>query len=89
MLERHANLMLDLAWRVLDDTYFSTPEGRALYVPFLNAHSELILPGTDFLGRCCTNRHWPARCPRMPPTISPTRCQRPGRNNPRAALRNS
>ena len=39
--------------------------------------------------RCCTNRHWPARCPRMPPTISPTRCQRPGRNNPRAALRNS
>ena len=49
MLERQANLMLDLAWRVLDDAYFSTPEGRALYVPFLNAHSERILPGTDFL----------------------------------------
>ena len=49
MLERHANLMLDIAWRVLDDAYFSTPEGRAAYVPFLNAHSARILPGTDFL----------------------------------------
>ena len=49
MLERHANLMLDITWRVLDDAYFSTPEGRAAYVPFLNAHSERILPGTDFL----------------------------------------
>ena len=49
MLERHPNLMLDIAWRVLDDAYFSTPEGRAVYVPFLNAHSERILPGTDFL----------------------------------------
>ena len=49
MLERHPNLMLDVAWRVLDDVYFSTPEGRAAYVPFLNAHSDRILPGTDFL----------------------------------------
>ena len=49
MLERHPNLMLDITWRVLDDAYFSTPEGRAVYVPFLNAHSERILPGTDFL----------------------------------------
>ena len=49
MLERHPNLMLDITWRVLDDAYFSTPEGRAAYVPFLNAHSERILPGTDFL----------------------------------------
>ena len=49
MLERHPKLMLDITWRVLDDAYFSTPEGRAAYVPFLNAHSERILPGTDFL----------------------------------------
>ena len=49
MLERHPNLMLDITWRVLDKYYFSTPEGRAAYVPFLNAHSERILPGTDFL----------------------------------------
>ena len=49
MLARHPNLMLDIAWRVLDDAYFSTPEGRATYVPFLNAHSRRILPGTDFL----------------------------------------
>ena len=49
MLERYPNLMLDITWRVLDDAYFSTPEGQAAYVPFLNAHSERILPGTDFL----------------------------------------
>ena len=49
MLERYPRLMLDITWRVLDDAYFSTPEGRAAYVPFLNAHSERILPGTDFL----------------------------------------
>jgi len=49
MLKRHPNLMLDIAWRVIDDAYFSTPEGRAAYVPFLNAFSERILPGTDFL----------------------------------------
>ena len=49
MLERHPNLMLDITWRVIDDAYFSTPAGRAAYVPFLKAHSERILPGTDFL----------------------------------------
>ena len=49
MLERHPKLMLDIAWRVIDDAYFSTPEGREAYVPFLNAYSERILPGTDFL----------------------------------------
>ena len=49
MLNRHPKLMLDIAWRVLDDAYFSTPAGRAAYVPFLNAYSERILPGTDFL----------------------------------------
>ncbi len=49
LLERHPKLMLDIAWRVIDDAYFSTPEGREAYVPFLNAFSERILPGTDFL----------------------------------------
>ena len=49
LLDRHPNLMLDISWRVLDDAYFSTPAGRAAYVPFLNAYSERILPGTDFL----------------------------------------
>ena len=49
LLERHPKLMLDIAWRVIDDAYFSTPEGRAIYVPFLNAFSDRILPGTDFL----------------------------------------
>ena len=29
LLERHPNLMLEIAWRVIDDAYFSTPEGRA------------------------------------------------------------
>ena len=49
MLDNHPNLMLDIAWRVLDDAYFSPPGGRELYVPFLNEHSERILTGTDFL----------------------------------------
>ncbi len=49
MLERHPKLMLDIAWRVIDDAYFSTPAGLDAYVPFLNAFSDRILPGTDFL----------------------------------------
>ena len=49
LLDRHPNLMLDIAWRVIDDAYFSTSRGRAVYVPFLNAYSDRILPGTDFL----------------------------------------
>ena len=47
LLDRHPMLMLDIAWRVIDDAYFSDPEKRALYVPFLNNYSERILPGTD------------------------------------------
>ncbi len=34
---------------MLDDAYFTDPGNRALYVSFLNAYSERILPGTDFL----------------------------------------
>jgi hypothetical protein len=49
MLDRHPRLMLDISWRVLDDAYFSDPEARAAYLPFLNEYSERVLPGTDFL----------------------------------------
>ena len=49
MLDRHPNLMLDISWRVLYDAYFSELETMAGYVAFLNAYSERILPGTDFL----------------------------------------
>ena len=49
LLDRHPNLMLDLSWRVLNDAYFTTPEDREVYVPFLNTYSDRMLPGTDFL----------------------------------------
>ena len=49
LLDLYPNLMLDIAWRVIDDSYFSNPDKRALYVSFLNDYSERILPGTDFL----------------------------------------
>ena len=49
MLDRYPRLTLDISWRVLDDAYFSDPEARADYIPFLNEYSERILPGTDFL----------------------------------------
>ncbi|MYI23721.1 MAG: amidohydrolase family protein, partial [Gammaproteobacteria bacterium] len=49
MLDRHPRLMLDISWRVLDDSYFSDPEARAPYVRFQNEYSERVLPGTDFL----------------------------------------
>ena len=49
LLDRYSNLMLDISWRVIDDDYFSHPDIRTLYVPFLNEYSERILPGTDFL----------------------------------------
>ena len=49
LLDRHPNLMLDLSWRVPNDAYFTTPEDREVYVPFLNTYSDRMLPGTDFL----------------------------------------
>ncbi len=49
LLDRYPKLMLDISWRVLDDAYFSNPDKRTLYVPFLNDYSERVLPGTDFL----------------------------------------
>ena len=49
LLDRYPKLMLDISWRVIDDSYFSNPAKRAPYVSFLNNYSERILPGTDFL----------------------------------------
>ena len=49
LLDRYPKLMMDISWRVIDDAYFSVPEHRMRYVPFLNDYSERILPGTDFL----------------------------------------
>ncbi len=49
LLDRYPKLMMDISWRVIDDAYFSVPEHRVRYVPFLNDYSERILPGTDFL----------------------------------------
>ena len=49
LLDRHPNLLLDISWRVLEDHLFSDPAQRVHYIGFMNAHSERILPGTDFL----------------------------------------
>ena len=49
VLERYPNAMLDISWRILEDHVFADPVRRAVYVDFLNAHSERILPGTDFV----------------------------------------
>ncbi len=49
LLDRYPNLMIDIAWRMLEDNYFSRPERRRYYIPFLNAYSDRVLPGTDFV----------------------------------------
>lgn len=49
LLGRYPNLLLDISWRVLEDNLFSNRDLRARYVEFMNAHSERILPGTDFV----------------------------------------
>ena len=49
LLDRYPNLMLDIAWRVIDDHYFSKEDQLPDYVAFLNEYSERVLPGTDFL----------------------------------------
>ena len=49
LLGRYPNLLLDISWRVLEDHQFSDPARRVRYVRFMNAHSERILPGTDFV----------------------------------------
>ena len=49
LLDRYPNLMVDISWRVIDDNVFSDPELRDRYIPFLNAYSDRVLPGTDFV----------------------------------------
>ena len=49
ILDRHPNAMLDISWRVIEDKIFSVGGRRPVYVRFLNAYSERILPGTDFV----------------------------------------
>ncbi len=49
LMDQHPNLYLDLAWRVLEDKYFSKQPIRDQYVPFLNQYSSRILTGTDFV----------------------------------------
>lgn len=48
-LDANPHLMLDISWRVIEDSYFSNPEIRAHYVDFFNKNSTRILPGTDFV----------------------------------------
>ena len=48
-LDAHPNLMLDIAWVILDEYYFSEPKRRQLYVDFFNQYSRRILPGSDFV----------------------------------------
>ena len=49
LLGRHPNLLLELSWRVIDDSVFTDANTRASYAAFINAHSERFLPGTDFV----------------------------------------
>ncbi|MDE0712245.1 MAG: amidohydrolase family protein [Rhodospirillales bacterium] len=55
LLDRYPNLMVDISWRVIDDNVFSDPGLRDRYIPFLNAHSDRILPGTDFVASANKN----------------------------------
>ncbi|MDE0372029.1 MAG: amidohydrolase family protein [Rhodospirillales bacterium] len=55
LLDRYPNLMVDISWRVIDDNVFSDPELRDRYIPFLNAYSDRILPGTDFVASANKN----------------------------------
>ena len=55
LLDRYPNLMVDISWRVIDDAVFSDPELRDQYIPFLNAYSDRVLPGTDFVASANKN----------------------------------
>ena len=55
LLAEHPKLLLDLSWRVIDDSVFTNPATRARYAAFINAHSERFLPGTDFVASANKN----------------------------------
>ena len=48
-LDENQNLILDISWTVIAESYFDTREKRALYVEFFNAYPTRILAGTDFV----------------------------------------
>lgn len=54
-LRRYPNLMFDISWRVLDDSYFGKPNIRDQYVQFFNDYPTRILPGSDFVARGTKN----------------------------------
>ena len=45
-LDRYPNLMLDISWDVL---FLAYHEWGNVFIPFFNAYSTRILPGTDFV----------------------------------------
>lgn len=49
LMDTDPNLYLDISWRVLEDTYFSHPQIRDQYLPFLDEYSSRIITGTDFV----------------------------------------
>ncbi len=55
LLDRYPHLMVDISWRVIDDNVFSDPVLRDQYIPFLNAYSDRVLPGTDFVASANKN----------------------------------
>jgi predicted TIM-barrel fold metal-dependent hydrolase len=54
-LDKSPNLMLDISWRVLYDTYFFHPEYIEQYAEFMNEYSDRILNGTDFVASRAKN----------------------------------
>ena len=49
LFQRYPNFSADISWRVIDDHVFSDPALGARYAAFLDAWSDRILPGTDFV----------------------------------------
>ncbi|MCY4040384.1 MAG: amidohydrolase family protein [Gammaproteobacteria bacterium] len=47
--EAYPNLMMDLSWRVVEESIFDTKEKRDRYLPFLHEYSDRLLPGSDFV----------------------------------------
>ena len=48
-LDTYPNLMIDLSWSVLADSYFNTPERVEKYVHLVNRYPRRFLAGTDFV----------------------------------------
>lgn len=49
-LDKHANLMLDISWRILWQQHFNTDDASLVaYSRFFNRYFDRILPGSDFV----------------------------------------